>query len=98
MPKLILLSFNMSDLLRRCVDAYWAKELGTQGLHSSIRMGFAVEIIAAEIRQWAPDKSQAKICHLAINEIADRLIQEVNNAKAYQQQGRTSQTDPITKE
>jgi hypothetical protein len=32
--------------------------------------------IANTIRTWAPDPGQARICHLAINEVADRLIRE----------------------
>jgi hypothetical protein len=33
------------------------------------------------IRTWAPDEAKARICFLAINEIADRLIRECEEAK-----------------
>lgn len=64
----------MNDLLKRCVDAYWSSEHGPYGLHSEVRMAKAFEVIAAEIRQWAPDPAVAKICHLAVNEVADMLL------------------------
>jgi hypothetical protein len=32
--------------------------------------------LSKRIRSWAPDPGQAKICHLAINEVADRLIRD----------------------
>lgn len=65
----------MSDLVQRCIDAYWCKENALTGLHSTIRMARAIEEIAAEIRLWAPDKESAKICYLAINEVADQLLE-----------------------
>jgi hypothetical protein len=43
------------------------------------RMRAVVEVIADEVRRWAPDKGQAKICHLAINEVADRLLRDTND-------------------
>jgi hypothetical protein len=38
-----------------------------------------LDVLAAEIRSWAPDQGQARICYLAINEVADRLIRESTN-------------------
>jgi hypothetical protein len=35
-----------------------------------------IQLLADEVRTWAPDKGQAKICHLAINEVADRLLRD----------------------
>mgnify|MGYP006094717589 FL=1 len=70
----------MSDLVQRCIDAYWCKENGLTGLHSTIRMARALEVIAAEIRQWAPDKEASRICYLAINEVADQLLQHAEKA------------------
>jgi hypothetical protein len=32
--------------------------------------------LASEIRTWAPDEGQARICYLAINEVADRIVRE----------------------
>jgi hypothetical protein len=45
-------------------------------LRSRSRMRGVVELLATELRSWAPEKGQAKICHLAINEVADRLLHE----------------------
>lgn len=48
-------------------------------MHSKQRMVAVLELLAAEIRGWAPDPGQARICYLAINEVADRLIRESTN-------------------
>ena len=48
-------------------------------MHSKKRMVAVLELLAAEIRNWAPDQGQARICYLAINEVADRLIRESTN-------------------
>ncbi len=32
--------------------------------------------LAVAIRSWAPPHSESPICHLAVNEVADRLIEE----------------------
>jgi hypothetical protein len=48
-------------------------------MHSKKRMVAVLELLAAEIRGWAPDPGQARICYLAINEVADRLIRETTN-------------------
>jgi hypothetical protein len=38
-----------------------------------------IQLLADEVRAWAPDKGQAKICHLAINEVADRLLRDTDD-------------------
>lgn len=55
---------------------YWS--LGDYGIDDERRMKAVLHEVAGLIRAWAPDKGQARICHLAINEVADRLIQEIN--------------------
>jgi hypothetical protein len=40
------------------------------------RMAMVMYELAQLIRTWAPPEEQARICHLAINEVADRLIRE----------------------
>ena len=64
-----------NDLMTRCIDAYWQEKLSIRGISSRHRMAEVFKILGDEIKAWAPDKDQAKICHLAIHEIADRLIQ-----------------------
>jgi hypothetical protein len=41
---------------------------------SRLRMKPVLRVVAEEIRKWAPDEGQARICYLAINEVADRLV------------------------
>lgn len=65
-----------NDLTGRCLAAYWEDRNALIDDHS--RMRAVAEVIAAEIRQWAPPKEQAKICFLAINEVADRLLRDTN--------------------
>lgn len=65
-----------NDLTGRCLAAYWEDRNALIDDH--LRMRAVAEVIAAEIRQWAPPKEQAKICFLAINEVADRLLKDTN--------------------
>jgi hypothetical protein len=64
------------DLLTRCLAEYWDPKHSMAVLRSRSRMRGVVELLATELRSWAPEKGQAKICHLAINEVADRLLHE----------------------
>ena len=64
------------DLLDQMMDAFWSVENNSLTIHSKHRMGAVVALLADKIRSWAPDPGQAKICHLAINEVADRLIRD----------------------
>lgn len=59
-------------LNERCINAYWYPD-SRYGLADRFRMASVFEVIAAEIESWAPPKSQAKICHLQIMEVAQRL-------------------------
>jgi len=62
-------------LLNNLTDLYWS--LGEYSIDDRRRMKAVVHELAGVIRTWAPDPGQARICHLAINEIADRLLKEV---------------------
>lgn len=39
-------------------------------------MQAVIKAISENIRTWAPPEEQARICHMAINEVADRLLRE----------------------
>jgi hypothetical protein len=45
-------------------------------LRSRSRMQGVIQLLANEVRTWAPDEGQARICYLAINEVADRLLRD----------------------
>ena len=62
------------NLLQNCLSVQNA--LGEYGIDDKRRMKEVIREIANTIRTWAPDLGQARICHLAINEVADRLIRE----------------------
>lgn len=63
-------------LLNELTELYWS--LGEYSIDDRRRMKTVVIQLANEIRTWAPDPGQAKICYLAITEVADRLIREAN--------------------
>lgn len=68
-------------LSKELTDLYWAdKELSID--HTN-RMHAVVHRLSEKIRTWAPDPGQAKICHLAINEVADRLLREMEENNPY---------------
>jgi hypothetical protein len=52
--------------------------LGEYGIDDRRRMKEVIREISDVIRTWAPDPGQARICFLAINEVADRLIREIS--------------------
>ncbi|NBS71564.1 hypothetical protein EBT31_22030 [bacterium] len=64
------------------LDAYWCLKNNHLTMTSKVRLIPVVEMLAEEIRSWAPDPGQARICHLAINEVADRLLREVADVQA----------------
>jgi hypothetical protein len=61
-------------MLDDLMTLYWS--LGEYSIDDRRRMKAVVYEISQRVRTWAPDPGQAKICHLAINEVADRLIRE----------------------
>jgi len=66
------------NLLENCLSIQSA--LGEYGIDDKRRMKEVIREIANIIRTWAPDPSRARICHLAINEVADRMIREITEA------------------
>jgi hypothetical protein len=63
------------SLLDQLTELYWS--LGEYSIDDRRRMKTVVYEMASLIRTWALDPGQARICYLAINEVADRLIREV---------------------
>ena len=66
------------NLLDSLTELYWS--LGEYSIDDRRRMKAVLLELAKEIRTWAPDPGQARICYLAINEIADRLVRECNES------------------
>jgi hypothetical protein len=66
-------------LLNELTELYWS--LGEYSIDDRRRMKAVVHEISQRIRTWAPDEGQARICFLAINEVADRLIRETTDDK-----------------
>lgn len=65
------------NLTQSCLKVYW--ELGEYSIDDTRRMQAVLKELAGIIRTWAPTQEQARICHMAINEVADRLIREVES-------------------
>ena len=61
-------------LLENLIELYWS--LGEYSIDDKRRMKAVMLELAGEIRTWAPDEGQARICYLAINEVADRIVRE----------------------
>ena len=61
-------------LIDNLIELYWS--LGEYSIDDKRRMKAVMLELASEIRTWAPDPGQARICHLAINEVADRIVRE----------------------
>lgn len=61
-------------LIDNLTGLYWS--LGEYAIDDRRRMKAVLMELATEIRTWAPDEGQARICFLAINEVADRLVRE----------------------
>lgn len=64
------------------LELYWS--LGEYSIDDRRRMMAVIRELSQEIRTWAPDEGQARICHLAINEVADRLIRECEKSEPLQ--------------
>jgi len=64
-------------LIKQLTELYWA--LGEYSIDDERRMKAVVREVAQVIRAWAPPESRRRICHLAINEVADRLLTECND-------------------
>jgi hypothetical protein len=66
----------MTNLLDSLSELYWS--LGEYSIDDRRRMKAVIHELSQTIRSWAPDEGQARICYLAINEVADRLVREIN--------------------
>ena len=64
-----------TKLIDSLSELYWS--LGEYSIDDKRRMKAVVHELSQTIRSWAPDEGQARICYLAINEVADRLLREV---------------------
>jgi hypothetical protein len=67
------------NLLDQLTELYWG--LGEYSIDDRRRMKAVVHELSQTIRSWAPAEDQARICYLAINEVADRLLRETEEAK-----------------
>ncbi len=65
-------------LLDNLIQLYWS--LGEYSIDDKRRMKAVLLELAQEIRTWAPDEGQARICYLAINEVADCIVRESNES------------------
>lgn len=63
------------NLLDELTELYWS--LGEYSIDDKRRMKAVIKEIAKKVRTWAPDPGQARMCHMAINEVADRLEREI---------------------
>ena len=66
-------------LIDSLTQLYWS--LGEYSIDDKRRMKAVMLELAQEIRTWAPDEGQARICYLAINEVADRLVRETQEVE-----------------
>ena len=71
------------NLLDKATELYWS--FGEYGIDDRRRMKAVLYELATEIRTWAPDEGRARICFLAINEVADRIIRECNDNTTQQE-------------
>jgi hypothetical protein len=60
------------------LDAFWCLTNNSMTITSPDRMREVLRLVANEVEAWAPPKSEAKICHLAVVEIAQRLRLEAD--------------------
>ena len=67
------------SLIDNLTELYWS--LGEYSIDDKRRMKAVMLELAQEIRTWAPDEGQARICYLAINEVADRLVRETQGVE-----------------
>ena len=67
-------------LIENLTELYWS--LGEYSIDDKRRMKAVMLQLASEIRTWAPDEGQARICYLAINEVADRIVRETQEVES----------------
>ena len=69
---------SMETLPLRMLDAFWCLANNSMTITSSDRMREVLRLLANEVETWAPSYTDAKICHLAVMEIAERLRAEAD--------------------
>ena len=69
---------SMETLPLRMLDAFWCLTNNSMNITSSDRMRAVLRLLANEIETWAPSYTAAKICHLAVMEVAERLRAEAD--------------------
>ena len=69
---------NAKSLISRCLNAYWQDSEYT--IDAIQRMQAVLALVSDEVREWAPAKEQARICHTMVHEIADRLLRDSDQA------------------
>jgi hypothetical protein len=62
------------NLTEECLKVYW--ELGEYSIDDTRRMKAVIKLLSGRIRTWAPTVEQARICHMAVNEVADRMLRD----------------------
>lgn len=67
------------NLLDEVTELYWS--FNEYGIDDRRRMKAVLHHISHTIRTWAPDEGQARICFLAINEVADRILRECESCE-----------------
>ena len=67
---------SMGSMPLRMLDAFWCFPNNSMTITSSDRMRAVLRLLANEIETWAPSYTDAKICHLAVTEVAQRLRAE----------------------
>lgn len=68
----------METMPLRMLDAFWCLTNNSMTITSPDRMREVLRMVANEIETWAPSQSEAKICHLAVKEVAERLRKEAD--------------------
>jgi len=66
------------NLLDSCIEIH--QSLGAYGVDERRRMAAVIREVASAIRAMAPPEARARICHLALNEVADYLIKETHES------------------
>jgi hypothetical protein len=69
---------SMGNIPLRMLDAFWCLTNNSMTITSPERMREVLRMLANEVETWAPSYSDAKICHLAVMEVAQRLRAEAD--------------------
>ena len=69
---------SMETLPLRMLDAFWCLTNNSLNITSPDRMREVLRLLAREVETWAPSYTAAKVCHLAVTEVAQRLRAEAD--------------------